>query len=503
MKTKNSILNFITELIPLIILMFLGLFKTKFLITEMAPNSTGLYQLFSQLLGYVTIFEFGMTSALLYRFFDPVSKKNKKRISVLFYSGKKVFNIIALIMVGFGIVFSFVIPFLIKDNPFSYWYILLTFLMYISTNIIHYLIVSHKTLLEAEQKKHITNIISQSFDIIKSLLEIIVLLVFKDLVILLTVGIITSIVSSLLIVKSCKKYNPDLVDSKERDYEMLSDVKNLFVHKIAYLVNNNVDLIIVTKGLGLGSVVIYSTYNFIVNMLKRITSRVYVSMVPSLGNLIVEDKKQAQKVFFEINNLMFFMAILLSSSLFVSINPFIKIWYEGEVITSYSLALGFSLIFFINIVIQPLLAFTDAGGCFKETKKSAVLEAIINLTLSLILFKVLGIFGILLATFIGYLISDNIVRAKIICNNLLNTSTRKYYCDLIFYKVVMIILLIIEYFIFRNIEINSIFNWLLISGVNFTGVLIILLLLFKITNKLNFLERIKRILLKMKDKVIK
>ena len=348
-----------------------------------------------------------------------------------------------------------------------------------------------------------TNIIVQSADILKSVLEIIVLLVFKNLIILLLVGIITSIISSILIVNICKKYNPDLIDTKERDYEMLSDVKNLFIHKIAYLVNNNVDLIIVTRGLGLVSVVIYSTYNFIVNMLKRITSRVYVSMVPSLGNLIVEDKEQAKNVFLEINDLMFFIAILLSASLFVSVNPFIDIWYEGEVSTTYGLALGFSLVFFVNIVIQPLLAFTDAGGCFRETKKCAVLEAVINLTLSLILFKPLGIFGILLATFVGYTISDNIIRSKIICNNLLNTSTKKYYYDLIFYEVVTVILLIIEYLIFRNIEINNIFSWLLISVANFIGVLIILLLLFKFTKKLTFLERIKKILFKVKNKVIK
>jgi len=503
MKTKNSILNFITELVPLIILMFLGLYKSKFLITELAPNYVGLYQLFSQLLGYVTIFEFGMTGALLYRFFAPVSKNDKKRISVLFFSGKKVFNIISLIMFSLGILFSFVIPFLIKDNPFSIWYILLTFLMYISTNIIYYLVAAYKTLLEAEQKKHVTNIIIQSSDILKSLIEIIVLLVFKNLVILLLVGIVASIISSILLIKTCKKYNPDLIDTKERDYEMLSDVKNLFVHKIAYLVNNNVDLIIVTRGLGLVSVVIYSTYNYIVNMLKRITSRVYVSMVPSLGNLIAEDKEQAKNVFFEINDLMFFIAIFLTIALFVSVNPFINIWYEGEVFTSYGLALGFSLIFFVNIVIQPLLAFTDAGGCFKETKKCAVLEAVINLTLSLILFKPFGVFGILLSTYIGYTIADNIVRAKIICNNLLNTSVKKYYYDLIFYEIITAVLLVAEFFVFRNININNIFSWLLISCINCIFVLGILLILFKITKKLTFLERIKKMLFKVKSRVIK
>ncbi len=498
MKTKNSILNFITEVIPLFLITVIGLFKSKLLVNQLSTDTVGLYQLYSQLLGYVTIFEFGMTGALLYRFFAPVNKKDQEKINILFTSGNRVFSVIAVIMLAISILFSLFIPMLIKDNPFSYAYILLTFLMYASTNIIYYFVVSYKVLLEAQEKKYITNLIIQIFEIIKSILEVVCLLVFKNLVALLSMGIITTILSSIFIIVICKKYNPNLKKTKEKDYSMLGDVKNLFVHKIAYLVNNNVDLILITKIMGLSHVVVYSMYNYITNSLKKITSRIYVSIVPSLGNLLVEDNEKSIRVFNELNNFMFYLATIITTSLVICFNGFINIWYEGEIYTSYIYALGFSLTFFANIVMQPLIAFTDAGGCFKETRKCAILEAVINLGLSLLFIKPFGMFGVLLATFIGYTISDNIIRAKVICNDLLKTSIKPYYKNLIFYYMLPAIIIFVEYFLLSNIHYSNILIWFLCSCLIFLLNTVITSIAYKIADKLDFTERVKNILKRKK-----
>ena len=494
MKTKKTLLNFITDIIPLIIVTILGLFKSKLLIRELSTNMVGLYQLFSQLLGYVTIFESGITGALLYKLFKPVKQKNQKQVNILFYTGIKVFNIIAIIMVVVGILFSLFIPYLIKDNPFSLWYIMVTFLMYISTNIIYYMVVSHKVLLEAEEKKYITNFVIESFTVLKSFLEIVVLILFKNLIILLSVGILTTIFSSILLVILCKKNNPNLVKTKEKDYSILRDVKNLFIHKIAYLVNNNVDLILITKFIGLGSVVVYSSYNFIISSLKKFSSKIYVSVVPSLGNILVDDKKKATTIFYEMNDFMFFIAILLCTSLLIVINPFINIWYSGKINTSFILAVGFVLILFISIVIQPLLAFTDAGGCFSETKKCAVMEAVINLTLSIILMRVWGIFGILIATFIGYTISDSIVRAKVICDKVLNISIKKYYFDLFLYYMIFLGMCIMDIYLFKFISFTNISIWFGYSILIFLFNFVIIFMIYKLLHRTLFANRLINLL---------
>lgn len=490
MKTKKSFLNFITDVIPLIIIAFLGLYKSKLLIFSLANEVVGLYQLYSQLLGYVTIFDFGVTSALLYRYFLPLKEKDQQKINTVFSTGMRTFLIIGLLIITSSIIFSFIIPLLIKDNPFTYSYILMTFLMYILTNVIYYFIVSYKLLLDAEEKKYINNIIIESFNVIKSILEIICLLVFKNLLSILIVGIITSLISSIMIVIICKKNNPDLKYVKEKDKSLFGDVKALLIHKIAYLVNSNVDMLLITKFMGLGKVVIYSTYNYITNMLNKIITKIYVSIVPSLGNLLLEDKKKAQNIFFELNSFIYFIAIIITATLTFSISQFINLWYEGEIYTSYLLGFNFSIVLFENITIQPLLAYTDAGGVFKKTQKSAIIVAVLNLSLSLILINFFGINGVLIATFLSHLIADNIVKARIICEELLACSPKQYYYDLLCFFGLLGFVILIEYFLLKGFICTSIFMWFVVSVLLFVINFVVIVICFKLLKKLTFTKRI-------------
>ena len=49
MKTKRAILNFITDVVPLIIISILGIFKLKYFIMILGDETLGLYQLFTQI----------------------------------------------------------------------------------------------------------------------------------------------------------------------------------------------------------------------------------------------------------------------------------------------------------------------------------------------------------------------------------------------------------------------------------------------------------------------
>ena len=64
MKTKKTFLNLISEVIPMIIVSFLGIFKLKIFIQVLGNETLGLYQLFSQIMVYVAIVDGGLGSAI-------------------------------------------------------------------------------------------------------------------------------------------------------------------------------------------------------------------------------------------------------------------------------------------------------------------------------------------------------------------------------------------------------------------------------------------------------
>lgn len=49
MKPENSILNFITEVIPLLLITVVGLFKSKLLVSQLSTDTIWLYQLYFRL----------------------------------------------------------------------------------------------------------------------------------------------------------------------------------------------------------------------------------------------------------------------------------------------------------------------------------------------------------------------------------------------------------------------------------------------------------------------
>ena len=53
MRTKSTIINFITDAFPQVLILILGLFKTKLFIDILGSNQLGLYQLYGQIIAYL------------------------------------------------------------------------------------------------------------------------------------------------------------------------------------------------------------------------------------------------------------------------------------------------------------------------------------------------------------------------------------------------------------------------------------------------------------------
>lgn len=57
MRTKRAIINFITDAIPQVIVLILGIIKIKLFINILGETKLGLYQLYSQIVAYLVLIE--------------------------------------------------------------------------------------------------------------------------------------------------------------------------------------------------------------------------------------------------------------------------------------------------------------------------------------------------------------------------------------------------------------------------------------------------------------
>lgn len=427
MRTKSTIINFITDALPQVLILILGLFKSKFFIEILGSDQLGLYQLYGQIVAYLVLIEGGIGSALLFRLYKPLREKNNEAISSIMSASRVIFRIIGFLILGVGFIISFLISYFIKETNFTFSYMQITFLIYLFSQAIYYFTIPYRTLFEADQKRYIPNLVFQITTIIKSLLEIIIVLSGLDLISILISLAICSLVANAVIIFAFKRTYTKVSFRAQKDFMMVKDIKDLFINTLGNLISNNIDILIISKLLGLNYVVIYSTYNYFVEGIKQFVDKITGATMSGIGDLLLDDASKSKKVFNEFNEFVFFIASVICVPMFIFINKFIEIWYKGNINVSFWLATLFTIALFYQITRIPLKVFTLSSGKFKAVKRFVILEVIINLSLSLILVRYLGISGVLLATIISLYVADWLTKPFVIYNQIFMEKPWKYY----------------------------------------------------------------------------
>lgn len=483
MNNKRNIFNFLSDFLPQILIALLGIFKIKIFLQYLGNNTLGLYQLYSQLFSYLAIIEIGISSGILYSLYKPTTEKDFLKLKKLYNGANYSFKIIGTIIIILGCILSLFVSFFIKDNSFSILYLSLTFVLYILSNIFNYFFMPKKLLFYAKEKNYIPNLIYQVFTILKSILEIIAVMLGYDLIVILILGVVINLIMNLILSFLFKKEFNYLEKTKEKDFDFLTNLKSIIVHKIANLVSSNIDIVLISKFIGLGNVVIYTTYQYIVLSIQLLTDKISNSLLPSVGNILTKNKNEAESIFIKFNEILYFVAIIICIPLYLSINSFISIWYNNEIYTSRIIAILFALLLFINIIKQNSNLFVNALGLFKETRICSIVDICLNLILSLILVNLYGIPGVLLATVISLIITELIQKNTIILKKIANEKFRFYFKISYKYYIMIISNLLIISVIYILFIPRNIIAWFIFSLFLFMFNLFLTILEFKIANK--------------------
>lgn len=500
MKTKKTAINFITDTIPLLIVSLLGIFKLKLFIQVLGNETLGLYQLFSQIMIYIGLVDGGISNAVLYSLYKPQAEGDNKKFNSILAGAYRTFSKIGMIVFALAAIVSFIIPFFIKDSTFNYLYIVITFILFSLSNVVGYFFVPYNCLLEVKEKKYIYNLTTQIGQIVLSITEIIMLLLKIRFEYILIMHSVVKLLTSLIEVYICRKQFPEVnLNQKEKNYDFKKHINSLLFHKINGLVGSNIDTIIISSCLGLNDVAIYSTYNYIINMLKNILSKISTSMTAIVGNFLVKSKDKTYELYQEFNSMLFFTAIVLCTPLTLAIDDFINIFYEGQIATNFLIAISFVAILFTFIIKMNTNMFINAGGLYKETKYCAITDTIVNFILSIILVYLIGIPGVLIATAISVFIAEYILKTKVVHNNIFLMSPKSYYIKNIKFFLIYIIDLLVGYSIINLFAINNIIIWFVIFTIYTIINALIILGIFTIMKENKFINRLK-ILVKRGDK---
>ncbi|MDW7657500.1 MAG: polysaccharide biosynthesis C-terminal domain-containing protein [Bacillota bacterium] len=490
-------MNFITDIIPMVIIALIGAFKIRLFLTNLGQETLGAYQLFAQIFMYLTLVEAGFGTAIMYKLYKPAKEQDLIKINQLLSGCRVIFNIVALVIFGIGLVLSFGLDLFIKDRTLDYGYIQIAFLLNLMANAVNYFFITFSIIYNINQKKYKTNLVTQALVITRSVIEIVLLTVGGDLIAITTLGLGFNLLIQVIIRWMAKREFPGLdVNVKDKDFSIRQDVKHILPLKITSLIGNNIDIIVISSFLGLGHVAVYTAYNYIVNTFRNIMNKFSDAALSSIGNLTVSDDKDDYAFFREYNSFIFFVSGILCVPLFLVLNPFIRLWVGETMMVSELTVFLFVAILFTAIIRAPAGSYITVYGLFKETKPAAYIEMLINLMLTLVLVHFFGITGVLAATVVAYLVSDPfrispLYRVKFKCSPLL------YYLEYLKYVALITVNGIAIFVLLRWIEPanSNLFSWLAVGSAMFVENLLVTYLLFKVfVKEFSFQQRLATLL---------
>lgn len=507
-KVKKGILNIITNLLSVIINVILGLCIPRLVMISYGSETNGLVNSINQFVAYLSLFEAGIATTALQELYKPVSEDNRDDINSILSTLNKNYKTIGIIYFIALVVLSAVYPFIvIKDgSPFNYLQVFLCVLFSGLGNVILFLLQGkYRILLEAEGKTYICNNLQSIIQILVSLSKIVLILLGFDVTsVIICTFVVNLIQAAYILIYIKKKYKWINLNHFSSQYK-LEKKKFVFVHQIAWLIFQNIDVLLLTIFCDLNVVSIYAMFKLVLSSLEKLLNIPFDSFSFAFGQLFNSDRETYEKAFdtFEV----YYEALcfsLLTVCLFLYC-PFIKLYTKGADINYVYpilpfLFVGSEILIFMR---KPMLNTINYAGHFKETLPQTIAETIVNFGVSIICCIVFnmfnpeigGICGVLAGTIVALL-----YRAiDIICYSNKKILNRKPWKNLSFYLINTVLLFGLNIFSLLLPEISSYLMFALI-GVISTFVSIIV---FALINSLFFKNERKIAISFLKEKLEK
>lgn len=461
-RTKNSVKNIIYAVVGQIFGLLSSFILRIIFVHTLSKDYLGVDSLFTSIVSALSLTELGIGSAINYSLYKPLAENDVEQIKALMKLYKKAYILIGIVVFIIGMLLVPTLPFFVHSKNIQH--LDLIFILFIINSSISYFYSYKKSLIIADQYRHITVVYTYVSFVIMSIVQGVLLVVTKNYVVYLLTMIFFTFIQNFLISKKADKMYPYLLekDAKKLDSKTLKLIaKNTYamsLHKIGGTVVTSTDNIVISRFSGIVEVGKYSNYQMVTNALNIVFGQIFNSVIASVGNLGTEAAGKLKNNFEKIFFLSFWLISFVSCCLYMVFNPFIRIWVGSGFVLKESVLIAIVLNFYIYQMRRPVLTYRDALGIYWYDRFLPLIEAVINVGFSIILAKHLGILGTLLGTIISMTCLNLWIEPLILYKYGLHSNVFEYYRVFIKYTVTAIISVVI-------IRVTSIFVLWNISNV--------------------------------------
>lgn len=407
-RTENTVKNVTFSLLSEFMLAVLKFVSRFVFVHILGKEYLGLDGLFTDILTVLSLAELGFSVSITYSLYRPVAEGDTELIKSLIRLYRRVYQIVGVTVLAVGASLTPFLDFFVKKMPEDIPHIPLIYLLNVLNTGVSYFFVYKSTLLFVYQKKYIDTMIRAGLTLLVNVVQIVVLVVSGNYLYYLYIMVIGTLLQNVAVAVKTDRIYPYLREKEVRPLpaEIRQDIRRnvsaMVLNRVGAAAVFSTDNILISKFVGIITTGLYSNYVMIRGFLNLMINALFNALTPALGNLIATNREEGgSRAFRQLN---FFGAWLfgwMSICLLWLYDPFITLWLGEGYLLPRPAVLLIVLNFYMSSMRIPVAKTRSVMGLFWDERYKSILEAILNLVVSVVLAKRWGVTGILMGTLIS------------------------------------------------------------------------------------------------------
>lgn len=417
MKRKRSFYNIAIGLASQILSIALGIVIPRLFLLNYGSEVNGFLNTVTQIFVYFSLLEAGVGATTLQALYGPVSKNCAEDINSILAATDRYYKRTGKIYALAVLLLATIYPLVLHSEMSFLTMFLIILFNGIPGVISYYFQGKFLILLQAEGKSYINTALMSITNTAISIAKIVLMLIGFDVLAVQLCYLIISLLKVLIIALYIKKKYSWIDIQVVPNYKAIEQKNSAFIMQICDLIFRNTDTIILSLFCDLKVVSVYAMYTLLFSMVRTVLDYVSQGFSFIMGQAFNTDIEKFKRL----NDLYETYRMALTYALFniayVFILPFMKLYTSGVNDINYldnKVALLFVIYYLMTASRANEAEMINYAQHFKLTQTRCIIEAVINLGVSLISVYFLGIYGVLIGTIVAllYRLNDMVLYAN-------------------------------------------------------------------------------------------
>ena len=433
MDKRKSILNVTVSVGFRLITIIMSILVRRALIHHCGNDVNGLNSLYLSIIGILSVAELGVGSAITFCMYRPIVEGDEEKVGALYHLFRRWYLLVGSVILLCGLAITPFVHLLAKDyrqldvNFYS------TFLLVLLSTVLTYLFAAKTALINAYKNNYITTAISAGGILLQYVLQLIALRLAGTFFAYLLCKSLAVLVQWAATEAVAGKKHKSVLQAKgvlDRDSrrELSEKIRAMFMHKIGTLLVNTVDSVVISLFVGVVALGQYSNYTAIQSSMDSVLILCFSSLISVFGHMYVSGSKEAARKYCDFFHLINFMiGAVFYLGYYAVIDDLVSALFGEGLVAPRSVAMVITLNGFVQFMRRSTLAFRDATGMFYYDRWKPLLEGAVNIVLSVMLVRRIGVVGVIAATILTNLLICHIVEPYVLYVHAFETTPVKYY----------------------------------------------------------------------------